>query len=555
MKTARAQTAVIQVDARITASLIIAVITLGVLAIAPPEVKGFTTFTGVDPTGFSDLATNPIDYPTWDLTNLTYTFDASFDANWPNARVKDQVRLAFEQWNTANATPDGAVYSYGRANGFQPFGDMRSIVVHELGHVLGMTHPDQAEPVNRNWRSNGGPVTLVVDQNNELMRSWINPGDYNHVLSHDELDAFRYMYGHDLNFTEVAGPANITISAYNPGNPNNWAEGGGGIQWRNPADHSQGMRFVNGFVRLNMASGQPLGLKTLGINWDYQNVGGQPTHAFTMETTGTNNPTPIFHYDNNGPNRFNTFTTVPVDSDNKDNLRHIWSDPNSGDIPSAEIIHVGLEQDVWDWSVVSAHVIHPGGAISAAPLLSFHDWSHTIVTGTPAAAPSDTGLDMGPRGTVRARGIRILASDWASVNEMSLAVVEGRNLGLSDLNAPMLNRLRESGQVMDIPNMDATLGPNSDFFIVLQGTENDLPPELLRNRNFLMLNDHPDLLGKEVFVFARSIGQSGDIMIGNYGLLGTEVITPEPATMSVLGAGAMIVLFRKRRRRRMQQRT
>ena len=520
------------------------------LAAMPSAALGFGTFTGVDPSGFSDLATNANDFASWDQVALTYRFDASFDTNWPNALVKNQVRLAFSQWDTANATADGAVYSYGRANGWQPFGDIRSIVVHELGHVLGMQHPDQAHAVGHNWQQAGGGVVAVADQNNEVLRSWINPGDYNHALSHDELDAFNYMYGHDLSFAEApGGVADIVISAYNPGDPNNWAEGGGHFQWRTPGDHAAGMRMIDGFVHLNLASGQPLGLRTLGINWDYENVGGKATRSFKIQTTGTNNPVPIFHYDNNGPDHFDTFGTASVDNDHKDDLLHTWSNPASGDIPDTEIIHVGLEQDVWDWSVVSARVHHPDGTSTAAPLLGFHEWSHTIVTGTPAApgAPAGT-LDMRGETTVLARGFRIAASDTLSiVSNLALACVDGLGLGLDDLNRETLLELQRREMLEMIEEFgQRTLLPGSDFIIVLEGAETDLPQDLLEMGNYLIL-DRPMYLDQELFAFARSRGQEGDLVIGTYGLLGTAVITPEPASLALLGLGALGLLARRRR--------
>jgi hypothetical protein len=63
-------------------------------------------------------------------------------------------------------------------------------------------------------------------------------------------------------------------------------------------------------------------------------------------------------------NVFNSFTTTSVSANAKDDLLHIWGDPHvngvPGPFPASDVIHVGLKQDVWDWSVVSAQVVdHP----------------------------------------------------------------------------------------------------------------------------------------------------------------------------------------------------
>jgi hypothetical protein len=513
--------------------LVVVAVAVACVLAAASTVRGIATFSGVDPTGFSHLVNDPDDYATWlPDTTLTYRFDASFDTVWPNPQIKEQVRVAFNQWSSANITPDGAVYAYERAGGAQPFGDIRSIVVHELGHVLGITHPNQAAGVNRNWRPGGGGLVAQADVGNELMRSWINQGDYNHVLSHDELDAYDLMYGTGISFTQsLGGAADIVISAYNPGDPNNWAEGGGHFQWRNPSDHSEGMRFIDGFVHLNQASGFPLGFQSLGINWDYQNAGGKPTRAFQVQTTGTNYPTPLFHYDNNGPHQFNSFGTTTVDADHKDDLIHRWSNPAGGDIPHTEILHVGLEQDVYDWSVVEARVHHPDGTSTMAPLLGFHDWSNTIVTGTPAVEAATVEfplirgrLDRAGDVRVLARGFRIVASDRSLVSNLMLANARGLDLKLEDLNRNTLNELREKQLVEEIKDFGVRqLGRGEDFLIVLEGEVDDLPKEVVEKGNFLLLN-RPDLLKSELFVFARSLGQQQEAEIGTFALLGTPPV-------------------------------
>ncbi|MFC1633276.1 LamG-like jellyroll fold domain-containing protein [Planctomycetota bacterium] len=520
------------------------------LAMPSSTVFGFATWSGVDASGYSHLVNNPDDFPSWDLTVITYTFDASFDVTFPNPDIKDQVRLAFQQWDDAHGTAYGTNYSYYRFNGSRPFADIRSITVHELGHVLGIRHPDQGTFVNRNWGPGDMGLVALADNGDEVMHSTIAAGAYNQILSHDELDAFAFFYGQDILFQEVTGPADITISTQTAA-AGNLAVGGGSFVWRFPADHSLGARMISGFVRFNDSSSTPIGFQTLGINWDYQNVGGKPTRNLRVRTTGTNNTAAPFHYDNPGPHQFTFTPSVPSTTD-KDDLVFEWGNPSSGDIPASEILHVGLELDVWDWTVVSARVGHPDGTDTAATLLSFHDWDHTIVTGTPilptptsdpvrllARAHHDTdkaaggefsyqdSLDIGPPRRVLARGIRLVAPDVESrVFNLALANVTGRELTLDDLNRNTLEQLQSEEALEYVDEFqERIMQPGEDFIIVLDGNEPSLPGEILERGNFLIL-DRPDLLEGEVFVFAQSTDVLGTGSVGTYALLGGRLNGP-----------------------------
>ena len=201
-----------------------------------------------------------------------------------------------------------------------------------------------------------------------------------------------------------------------------------------------------------------------------------------------NNPDVLFHYDNNGySNPFTSFATAPVGSDFKDDLMHTWDNAVGGAIPGGEIIHVGLEQDVYDWTVVSADAIMTGGTSQPASLLSFHDWNHSYeVVPRPG---TEEGINMNPERIV-AQGIRIVAPgnvDAAVIDEITLLPAEGLNLRLEDLTRDTLQKYTDDAIFVELIN-NIRLTPGQDFFLVLDGSTEDLPDEMVQKGNFMLLN-------------------------------------------------------------------
>jgi hypothetical protein len=101
--------------------------------------RGIATFSAANPETFSNLIAFPLDFYSWDSTNITYQFDSSFTDYFSDSRIQDQIRLAFAQWDTANAGQTAPNFSYLRGRVRSP-GDISSIAVTRSG-VLGPQHP------------------------------------------------------------------------------------------------------------------------------------------------------------------------------------------------------------------------------------------------------------------------------------------------------------------------------------------------------------------------------------------------------------------------------
>ena len=522
----------------------------------PSSTLGFTLIDSVSQTTFcsssgaaSDIITNPNDHCWWGMPPnppgpvvVRYRFTPAFDAAFPNtathpnlnAQIKAQVTRAFETWERAGTTPRAGAANYAR-NGADTFGDIRSIALHEIGHVIGFHHPDFGAGTARNFCPAGAGFVSCPAAGGEVMGSFINPGNINHILSFDELDGYNFVYAGQTFDFQMVGPADtaeIDIDTRVAG-ANNWALATLCGNQRVPMSPLQGRQTVSGRVQFNTASANPVGFRTLGINWDYQ-CNSIETTEFRIRTRGTDNTALLARYDGpaaGSPYTFQNYSpTTPV-GNFKDDILHTWRNPNMA-IPVSGLIHVGIEMDVWDWTVVSAIALDSIGTPCTASLVSSHSWNNLFNEGAAlmagAAGGADDELNMGPQQPIRARGIMLRTSD-APINKLrrlAFADVTGLRLKLEDLNRPTLEKLirAKRGEFIEQFQPQEIRG-NGEFLIVFEGNQEDVPRKLLESGQYLIL-PRPQYEDRELMVFVES--SSDDSVTGTFALIGSPPFANTP---------------------------
>ena len=121
----------------------------------------------------ANIIANPNDHWWWGMPPnppgpvvIRYRFTTAFDTAFANtaahpnlnSAIKQQIDLAFDTWSKAGITPHTGASNF-RRNGVQPFGDIRSICLHEIGHLMGLHHPDFGAGSMHNFCPSGGTFT------------------------------------------------------------------------------------------------------------------------------------------------------------------------------------------------------------------------------------------------------------------------------------------------------------------------------------------------------------------------------------------------------------
>lgn len=473
----------------------------------------FITGTDTISPPFADMVNAPHEAWVWEPgagpeVEIRWAFSPAFDRVYSSDRLKSQVRFAIQTWEEAATIPYGAQSYYRRDNvGWLEFGDLRSIMLHELGHVLGFHHVEaQLEGRFYSWDPVPGFLEGSANTSMVMAASGVHSGSYNHVLSHDELLGMGLLYTsgittdapRTLRFQEVpfGDLANLVVTVDRLGGRTGrfaWARAAGFVRPRLESGRRTN-RITGGLVRVNEEPSKPIGMRTRFDSWSYTpTTPGTRVIRIDIRTRGTNNPEPIAV--RAGP--FAWVTTVRYGPDFKDDLLHTWALP-SGD--TSRDVDFGLELDVYDWIVVEGHavIVDADGEESRVPLplVTFIEFGMIDRDWVPEPAPPGFALDPNP--PVIARGIKIVGS--AVVDQTVMAAVTDSNLLLGDLTKEAREQLgKKAEQLPGLPLPLELKSVDEEPSVVLLETSKGAEKEL---KNAVVL-ERPELLKEELLITAR----------------------------------------------------
>lgn len=565
----------------------------GILALAAVvasanSAAGFALSSPFGP-GPADLINLPDNFYSFDESLITWRMSDSFLAAFPDPILQNQVRLAMGEWQTAASSAErrsSTRWNWTRNNGYQPVIDLRTAVIHEVGHALGFQHADASyfnetgpgdTAWNRNYRLDGaGDPFVAPPAGGEVMNegnavgflpsqkppSGIPPGAYWRTVSRDEVAALDYAYGRPLAFQEV-GPGvtpMILVDTFVGGGGLAVGVGGPDVSlFRDPSNHAAGSRILLSSIAISDNPGTPIGLLTRASAWSYTNNTGESLSALTLRSEGTSNGEPL-GVTSSGTHRFTDYEQANTTALHQfENRGHRFLEPLGGSIPTGSTVDFGLTLDAWDWSVERATAITTDGDAIGLPLISLTGWVQggygSPGSGSSGGAPTDAlGLsEMLGQFVPTAQGFRVVASDQrVSLSEVAFASVAGLGLGLDDLNPATLAELDTEGRLVRLPFQTVEIAPGEDLVLVLDGLVDDLPEELQQSGAFQLLNDArwtEAMARGEILVYSRVSGAAGLVdafsLINSAPIVGRAV--PEPTSLLLLSIVAIRYVVTPRR--------
>jgi hypothetical protein len=548
----------------------------------------------------TDVLAEPDNFISWDKGTLgnpiLYSFDASFLAAFSDPLLQQQVHLAMQEWTQASLDAarrgPAALYRWDRLSPGPPnFWDLRSIITHEVGHMLGSQHTDAAwfngPPYERNYAPNGGGGYIATAPiGGEIMNEGNGPGlpgskpnkglrrgEYWRHLSKDELTFIDYAYGGSIYFQFVANPASADMIFMNFASDNCGgtlgSAGADSVTDRDGGDPTLGGIIESASALIHEicvdAGNVEIGFDPRPDYWEVTNESGQNAISLLVTTDGTDNGSPTDQF-SLGANRFTSYTNFPGEdpTESLEQILHQWSNAFGGNVPSGATVDVMLQQDVWDWQVTDAQLLFEDLTSCEVPLVEVAPFQKPQIQAPPPPDPDDEieGLVALPAETSALKTIRILnwGTERATVDEILFVDLDDQPFPPAPSELPLVrdDAIATGGALVAVGTGPGargpiTLSPGDDFHIVLDGTTQDLLdalPDVVAAGNFHMFPS-PDLPTGSYIAAVQTDNTCANV--GGISHLNPPVFVPEPNALIGLSAGVLLLgALGTRSRRRVQ---